>query len=210
MSISTTNRISSFIQFDPQETFEREYFVAHTSLKRYRAAVIVAIVVPLVVLTLPIYIAWSLADRDSDKAVGAALTVISLIPSAGLFLYFMLRKLRISYGYATLTNKRIIYYEYNVHPAVNYHFVKSLYLSDITAAQFYVERTVFRKSFLMALYTEFKALAVGGSKGWRGIRKLFSKSEHLEPGPDALEFVQAMSGQIAHRQFEPQWSSHTA
>jgi hypothetical protein len=209
MSMSSTARISSFIQFDPQESFEREYFISHTSLKRYRAAVIIAIVAPLVVLTLPIYIAWSLADRDSNKAVGAALTVISLIPSAGLFLYFMLRKLRISYGYATLTNKRIIYYEYNVHPAVNYHFVKSLYLSDITAAQFNVERTFFRKSFLMALYTEFKALAVGG-KSWQGILKIFSKSQHLEPGPDALEFVQAMSGQIAHRQFEPQWSSHTA
>jgi hypothetical protein len=94
-------------------------------------------------------------------------------------------------------------------PAVNYHFVKSLYLSDITAAQFKVERTFFRKSFLMALYTEFKALAVGG-KSSQGILKIFSKSQHLEPGPDALEFVQAMSGQIAHRQFEPQWSGHTA
>jgi hypothetical protein len=208
--MSTSNRISSFIQFDPQETFEREYFVAHTSLKRFRAGIIAIILVPMVVLTLPVYLASSLADRDSDRAIGTFLTVISLLPSAALFLYFFFRKPRVSYGYATLTNKRIIYYEYNAHPAVNYHYVKSLYLSDITAAQFYVERTVFRKSFLMALYTEFKALAVGGSKGWRGIRKLFSKSEHLEPGPDALEFVQAMSGQIAHRQFEPQWSTHTA
>src|SRR5262249_36059895 len=122
---------------------------------------------------------------------------------------FLFRKPRVSYGYATLTNKRIIYYEYNAHPAINYHYVKSLYLSDITAARFNVDRTFFRKSFLMALYTEFKALAVGG-KGWQGIFKIFSKSEPLEPGPDALEFVQAMSGQIAHRQFEPQWSSHTA
>ncbi len=208
--MSTSNRISSFIQFDPQETFEREYFVAHTSLRRFRAWSIAWIVSPLLILTLPLYIAWSLADRDSDRAIGAIVTVLSLIPSVVLFLYFLLRQPRVSYGYATLTNKRIIYYEYNPHPAVNYHFVKSLYLSDVTAAQFYVERTVFRKSFLMALYTEFKALGVGGSKGWRGFRKLFSKSEHLEPGPDALEFVQTMSGQIAHRQFEPQWSSHTA
>jgi hypothetical protein len=209
MSISTTNRISSFIQFDPQETFEREYFVSHTSLKRFRAGTIAIILVPMVMLTLPIYMASSLSDRDSDRAIGTFLTVISLLPSLGLFLYFMFRKPRVSYGYATLTNKRIIYYEYNAHPAVNYHYVKSLYLSDITAAQFKVERTFFRKSFLMALYTEFKALAVGG-KSWQGFLKIFSKSQHLEPGPDALEFVQAMSGQIAHRQFEPQWSSHTA
>ncbi len=209
MSISSPSRISSFIQFDPQETFDREYFISHTSLKRFRAGAIAAIVAPLIVLTLPVYIAWSMQERDADKAVGAILTVIFLIPSAVVFLYFLHRKPRISYGYATLTNKRIIYYEYNAHPAVNYHFVKSLYLSDITAAQFKVERTFFRKSFLMALYTEFKALAVGG-KSWQGILKIFSKSQHLEPGPDALEFVQAMSGQIAHRQFEPQWSSHTA
>jgi hypothetical protein len=208
MSISSSSRISSFIQFDPQETFEREYFISHTSLKRFRLGAIVAIMLPLVFPTLPACIAWSLS-LHSDKPVWAIITALSLIPPIGLFLYFLRRKQRVSYGYATLTNKRLIYYEYNSHPAVNYHFVKTLYLSDITAAQFKVERTFFRKSFLMALYTEFKALAVGG-KSWQGFLKIFSKSEHLEPGPDALEFVQIMSGQIAHRQFEPQWSSHTA
>jgi hypothetical protein len=212
MSISATNRISSFIQFDPQETFEREYFISHTSLKRFRAGAIAAILLVFVWFTIPAWIWWMNTGHggpESEQAVASVVLVVSLIPTAGLFLYFLLRKPRVSYGYATLTNKRIIYYEYNAHPAVNYHFVKSLYLSDITAAQFKVERTFFRKSFLMALYTEFKALAVGG-KSWQGILKIFSKSQHLEPGPDALEFVQAMSGQIAHRQFEPLWSSHTA
>ena len=209
MSTISSNRISSFIQFDPQETFEREYLVSHTSLKRFSARAIVVILLVFVWLALPAWIWWMHAGPEGEQAAASVALVLSLIPSAGVFLYFLLRKLRISYGYATLTNKRIIYYEYNSHPAVNYHFVKSLYLSDITAAQFKVERTFFRKSFLMALYTEFKALAVGG-KGWQGIFKIFSKSEHLEPGPDALEFVQTMSGQIAHRQFEPQWSSHTA
>jgi hypothetical protein len=212
MSISPSSHISSFIQFDPQETFEREFFVTHTSLKRFQVGNIVVILVTLLVLAFPAWLWWTIAGHegnDSEKAVSSVAFVLSLIPAAIVVLYYLLRKPRVSYGYATLTNKRIIYYEYNTHPAVNYHYVRSLYLPEITAASFSVDRTLFRKSFYMALYTEFEALKVGG-KTWLGILRIFSRPLHLEPGPDALEFVQTMSGQIAHRQFEPQWSSHTA
>jgi hypothetical protein len=205
--MSSSSRISSFIQFDPQESFEREFFITHTSLKRFRVGIFAAILGWTVLSGFVLFILMmALIFREPTPAI---VIFAFLIPLVALIVYFSLRKLKISYGYATLTNKRIIYYEYNTHEAENYHFVKSLYLFDITAAQFKVERTLFRKSFLMALFTEFKALAVGGTS-WLGIFKMFGKSQHLEPGPDALEFIQTMSGQIAHRQFEPQWSSHTA
>ncbi len=208
MSIAAnSNRISSFIQFDPQESFEREYFIAHTSMRRFRLATIGSILLWTAVCSVLLFVLIMLVVREDPNPF--ILLVSLLVPLVSVTLYYSLRRLRIAYGYATLTNKRIVYYEYNAHEAVNYHYVKSLYLDDITAAQFYVERTLFRKSFLMALYTEFKALAVGG-RSWQGFLKMFAKSEHLEPGPDAVEFVQAMSGQIAHRQFDPQASSHTA
>lgn len=173
------NRISSFIQFDPREKFEREYFIAHTSMKRFRLPNILAILVGL---------------------------LFFLIPGLILLVYFSFRKLKISYGYATITNKRILYYEYNPHEAENYHAVKSLYLADVTAAQFRVERTWLRKSFYMAMFAEFKALAVGG-ESWLGFLGILGKSGYLEPGPDALEFIQYVSGQVALRKFQPEWSS---
>ncbi|HEV2970749.1 MAG TPA: hypothetical protein VGY55_12330 [Pirellulales bacterium] len=200
------SRISSFIQFDPQETFEREFFITHSSLKRFRASAIALILVALLWFGGAGLVVLTTAE---EKSIGIIFFVLSLLPAILLFLYYFLRKPRVSYGYATLTNKRMIYYEYNSHEAVNYHFVKSLYLSDITAAQFSVQRSLFRKSFLMALFTEFKALTVG-AQSWLSWLKIFGKETHLEPGPDALEFIQTMSGQIALRQFDPQWSSHTA
>jgi hypothetical protein len=119
-----------------------------------------------------------------------------------ILLYLCFRKLRISYGYATITNRRVVYYEFNEHVAENYHYVKSIYLADITALQFRIERTWFRKSFYMSVFTEFKALAVGGEK-WLGLLSLFGKSDHLEPGPEALAFIQHVGGQIAAYQLRP-------
>ncbi len=197
------SRISSFIQFDTHEQFEREYFITHTSMKRFSLRVILWLVAGFILFAVPALLVWQERVANPWKTL---LLLLFALPELLLVLLFSLRKLKISYGYATITNQRILYYEFNEHHAENYHYVKSLYLADITAMSFGVERTIFRKSFRMAVFTEHKALAVG-AQSWTGWLKFRGSERHLEPGPEALEFIQHMAGQVVAHKFLPEASS---
>ena len=169
------HRVSSFIRLSPDETFERDYYIAHTSLKRFPARVITLILLGL---------------------------VLYIVPGIILLLYFAFKRLKISHGYAAITNERVIYYEFNEHPEENYQSVKTLHLRDITAAEFLIRRTVITRSFNMTFFTEKAGLAVG-AKGFIGLFTMFGKTTVLEPGPDALQFMQEMTGTLAARRFLP-------
>jgi uncharacterized membrane protein YeaQ/YmgE (transglycosylase-associated protein family) len=199
------NHISSFVRMDPNERFEREYFIAHSTMKRFRLwqLNLIALVFFLGFL-LGMVATEVLRFRPREGPMIGI--VIGLVAAALMVAYLCLRKLKISYGYATVTDRRLLYYEYSDHEAVNYHFVKSLYLADITAVQFRIERSLFRKAFGMAAFTEFKALGIGAEskQGWLSI---FNLEKRLEPGPDALEFIQQVSGEIAARKFSPESGS---
>ncbi len=198
--MSTASHISSFVQMQGDERFDREFYITHSSLHRFSIRMIVVFALWLI----PLAVAMLLTFKE--PAQGLVVLLVVAPPGVIAVLYFSLRKLRISYGYATVTNRRVLYYEFNAHPAENYHAVKSLYLSDITAMRFRLERGLLRRSFVMALYTESKALAVGAI-GWMGWLKLLGRSNRLEPGPDALDFIQYLSGQIALGQFQPESAS---
>ena len=118
--------IPSFVQFREGETFDREYYIAHTTLKRFPLGVIAVIVIGLIAF---------------------------ILPGLVLLAYFSFRTLRIGYGYATITNKRVIYYEFNEHPGVNYRHMRSLHVGEITGTQFRIDRRFWRKSFWMRLQT---------------------------------------------------------
>lgn len=198
--MSTASRISSFVQLDGAERFDREFFITHTTLRRFSIGMIVALLWWLGVVAA---LVWLPFEEEAPRIIALLIVVL---PGLIAILYFSLRSLRISYGYATVTNRRVLYYEFNNHPAENYHFVKSLYLSDITAVRFQIEQGLLRKSFAMTLFTESAALAVGATKrtGWL---KWLSRANRLEPGPDALEFIQYLSGQIALGQFQGESAS---
>jgi hypothetical protein len=199
------NRVSSFIRVDADERIEREFLIAHTSKRRFGLGQILPLVVFGLICLLSVAASESGSDRydrfgekryrsRSDEQF-EIIAIASGVITAVLALYFGLRQLKISYGYAALTDRRLIYYEYCDHEAVNYHFVKTLYLAEMTAAAFTIKRSFFSKSFAMAAYTDFKALVVGaeGNERWW---KVFGRAKPLQPGPDALEFIQYVTGVI--------------
>jgi hypothetical protein len=169
------NKVSSFVRFEEHESLERDYYIAHTSLKRFNSQAVLAIIMGFFVY---------------------------IIPGIILLLYFALRRLKISHGYAAVTNRRVIYYEFNDHPEENYQHIRSLHLEDITGIQLRIDRSLLRKSFAMIVWTEKKAIQVG-AMGFLGIFRFFGSTKTLEPGPDALQFVQDVSGHIAARRFAP-------
>ena len=87
--------------------------------------------------------------------------VFYLVPGIILLIYFGFRRLKISHGYAAITNERLVYYEFNEHPAENYQRVTTLHLGSITAIEFLVRRTFFTNSFQMTFFTEKAGLRVG-------------------------------------------------
>jgi len=165
--------ISSFVSFQEGESIQREYYVAHTTLKRFGSRTILFILLGLSML---------------------------IVPGVILIIYFSVRRLKISYGHASITDKRVIYYEYNAHPHENYRYLSSLHLADITGLYFRIDQSLFKKSFVMSIYTEKKGMHVG-AEGFLGFLRLFGKQNRLEPGPDAVKFVQEISGLIAGRKF---------
>jgi hypothetical protein len=78
----------------------------------------------------------------------------------------------------------------------------------LTGVTFQIERTWFSNSFHMILWSSKKAIVVG-AKGMLGLFNMFGSEKSLEPGPDALEFVRDMSGAIASRKFNPEFSSRS-
>jgi len=196
--------IPEFIRFESDEQFDRDYYITHTSKRRF----------PFPVLTLcgtllgfPLLMTLVILTRPGVR-FGNAMPVLllSFIPGILTTLYFALRRLKITHGHAAVTNRRVIYYEYNDHPEENFHRVESLHLADITGVRFFIDQTWIRRTFVMVFWTERKGLAVGAT----GLRGFFSflqgASKLLEPGPDALSFLQTMSGQIAARQHSPSGS----
>lgn len=167
--------ISSFVTFAQDEVFEREYFVAHTTMKRFPAGTIFIIIVGLFML---------------------------VVPGLILIAYHSLRRLKVSRGYAAVTNKRVLYYEYNDHPAVNYQHVRSLHVDQVTGMDFRVMRTFWMKSFYMILYTEQAGIQVG-AKSYINLLKSLGSQKILEPGPESLEFIQVMSGRVSASKFSP-------
>lgn len=165
--------IPSFIQFREGENFDREFYIAHTTLKRFPLGVIMLIL------------------------VGLAAYVV---PGVILIVYFALRKKKISHGYAAITDKRVIYYEFNSHPAVNYQHMRSLHVEEITGMQFRIDHKFWRKSFWMRLQTDEVAMLVG-ARGYLSLLKGRGSTKILEPGPDSVEFIQVMSGEVAARKF---------
>jgi hypothetical protein len=166
--------ISSFVKFAQDEAFEREYFIAHSTLKRFPAGVILMILGGLVFI----------------------------VPGLILLVYFSVRRLKISRGYAAVTNKRVLYYEYNDHPAVNYQHVRSLHVDQVTGMDFRVQRTFWKKSFYMVLYTEQAGIQVG-ARSYINLLKSLGSQHQLEPGPESLEFIQVMSGRVSASKFSP-------
>jgi len=169
------NQIASFIRLEHGEAIGREFYVVHSSTKRFSVGAIVAIIFG---------------------------CVLYLVPGIILAFYFRLRRIKVTHGYACITNKRIIYYEFNDHPQENFHSLNTVHLKDLSTIQFKIEQTLFAKSFDMKLSTS-KAGLVVGAVGAKGIFKYLNNNVQLEPGPDALEFVQIMSGEIAARKRIP-------
>ena len=166
-----SNQIASFVRLDSGEKINREYYITHSSKRRFSVGMILLVLVSLIPF---------------------------VVPGLALFIYFAVRRLRISHGYACSTNKRVIYYEFNDHPEENYHSIDSVHLEDVTAMHFKITRTLMGKSFDMTLWTTKSGLTVGATST-TGILKYFIGQSGLEPGPEALEFVQDMSGEIAER-----------
>ena len=180
--MSHAGKITSFVRLDQGETIEREYYITHTSKVRFGTRAITLIVAGLIF--------W-------------------IIPGVILIIYFALRQLKVSHGYAAVTPNRIIYYEYNDHPEESYQHIRSLHLEDITGVQLRTDRMWFSKSFQLVIWTEKKAMAVG-AKGLKGWLRIFAGEDILEPGPDALQFVQDVSGMIVARRFAPESASRSA
>ena len=174
-------RLSSFVKLHEGESFERDYYITHTNKRRFTVSAIALIL----------------------------FGFTAIIPGIILLIYFAVRPLKISHGFATLTNRRIIYYEYNTHSEQNYQCVKSVYLEDVTAVSAHIVRTLFRNSFVFAVYTESKGLAVGAT-GLVSIFNWFGNERTLEPGPEALEFIQLVTGRIADRRLSLTGATRTA
>jgi hypothetical protein len=197
--MSTLPKLSSFVRLDASEAFDRDYYITHSSKRRFtlvRLVILAAIALPC--LALGVSLMTVRFEGPLPAILGLAIIVI---PFSLAFLYFLFRGLKISHGYAAITNRRILYYEFNNHPAENYQHVKSLHLDDVTGIDFLVERTWFSKSLYMVIYTSKKGLVVG-AKSFLGWFNFFGSEKVLEPGPDALEFIQHMTGAIAARQLQ--------
>ena len=166
--------VSSFVRLAQGEMFGDTYYIAHTSKNRFPVQAILVIILGLCSFVFPGII---------------------------LVLYFAFRRQKISHGYACTTNKRIIYYQFNSHPEENYQAVHTLHLSDLTSVQFKIEQSILSKSFHMLAYSSKTGIQVGAS-GLSGIFSWFNSSTQMEPGPDAFEFIQVMSGEIAAKKIE--------
>jgi hypothetical protein len=198
------HKVSSFIRLGQNEVFDRDYYITHTNKRRFPIQVILLILLPFVGFFLVLYYSLS-AVAPPDGVILLGLGGF-LLPGAILLLYFGLRQLKISHGYAAITSERVIYYEFNEHPAENYQHVKTLHLKDITGVIFIIRRTLFTQSFSMVFWTEKKGISVG-ARGFLGFLRGCAGFTTLEPGPDALQFIQDMSGEIAARRFLPQSGS---
>lgn len=173
-SQTMSSTIPSFVRIADNESFEREYYIAHTNRKRFNVKAIFLIVAGFCCL---------------------------VVPGIVLLAYFGFRRLKVSHGYACVTSKRVVYYEFNEHPEENYRLVRSVHVDDLTSISFRISRTMVSKSFYMVLWTTRRGMVVGAA-GLLGRLNLFGDEQTLEPGPDALDFVRDMSGAIAARKFQ--------
>lgn len=105
------HKVSSFIRLGQNEVFERDYYITHTNKKRFPIQIILLILLPVVCFLLAnLFFLSTVADRSSFILLNFA---CFLLPGMVLILYFGLRQLRISHGYAAITSERVIYYEFN-------------------------------------------------------------------------------------------------
>ena len=173
MSINASvpkNPMTKFLKFSEREQRGREYYVCRANFRRFTLANVLAILFGFLCM---------------------------VVPGVILLLYFSLRKLKTSYGFATITSDRVIYYEYNEHPEVNYRAVRQANLKDISAVKLEIANWPWRQQFVFTVWTPSAlALAVGAE---RGLLSFLSFGNQLEPGPDADDFVQQLGTLIASK-----------
>jgi hypothetical protein len=193
----THQKLSSFVRFEDQETFERDYYLAHTNRRRFRWR---SIVLLLLMLAFMLFLTAGLIFGGFHWLPLAIILATGLIWLI-LVIYLSVRRLKISYGYAALTTRRLIYYEFNDHPEENYQHVVTAHLDDLTGVELRTSWSLFTRSFSMDVYTAQRAIRIG-ARGLVGLLNIFGKRTILEPGPDAVQFIQDMTGTIAARKHQ--------
>ena len=166
--IQTAAQIARFVRFAPGETQGREYHICSQDVRR-----------------------WSFA-RVCGVVAGL---LFYIVPGIILLLYFCFRRLKSTYGYAMVTGERLIYYEVNEHPTINFRFVRQVAIAEISGLRLSTEKALFRHEFAFAVWTRSApALSVGARQvGLSWLRG----GGGLEPGPDADEFIAQLSSLAA-------------
>jgi hypothetical protein len=220
MSDVPTQAVSRFLRFGEGEVRGREYYICRANYRRYPARVILVIAMVTIVLGAGGYF----LGRTGQTAAGL---VVFALPEVLMLLYFALRRLKTTHGFAAATGDRLLYYQYNEHPTINYHSVQQVHIRDISAIRLYVEKTWLTHEFVLTVWTpSAAALEVGATKHGGGAARLFRfpwifvtwlflpvwlmlrvggfffAGRSLEPGPDADEFAQQISTLIAQRRAE--------
>jgi hypothetical protein len=109
--------------------------------------------------------------------------------------YFLLRRLKITRGYATITRDRLIYYEHCDHAEENYHWVQQVATDSISAVMLGISKSWLHEEFVFTVWTDSAlALAVGAQGNL--LQRLLGKADILEPGPEADEFVQQLAALV--------------
>jgi len=185
--------IARFVSLNPGEEPGREYQVLIANHRRWTLrGVGLAVLVALVATGIATSIAAAItADRHQpDPAIAAAAGIGML---ALLLLRLALRRLKTVHGTAMVTNRRVLYYEYCLHPAENYHHTKQANVGDIAGVRLYIEQARFGRRFVLTLWSQASsALHIAGERSWR--TRLAGGSR--EPGRDTTAFVQDVSSII--------------
>jgi hypothetical protein len=164
------NPASKFLRFNEGEQKGREYYVCRAGFRRFTFGIFLAILVGF---------------------------LFYVIPGVLLLLYYSFRQLKTTHGFATITSDRILYYEYNEHPTINYRSVRQVNIRDVSAIKLTISKWPWRNEFVLTAWTPSAlGLAVGAT---RGLLASFSSEGQLEPGPDADEFVQQLGSLVANK-----------
>jgi hypothetical protein len=123
-----------------------------------------------------------------------------IAPPVLAFLFFLLRHRHNAFGYLALTNRRVLYYEYDAHPRQNYRYLAEARIQDITGIHLATGRSFLRRHMWIVVTTKRYApiyVAASGGLGFAAelLRTDASPSACI-PADDAIQCVQELGGRI--------------
>jgi hypothetical protein len=144
-------------------------------------------------------------ERDLEEASrggvhpGVAAGVV-LAPLAVVVLFFLLRHRPNSKGYLVLTNRRVVYYEYDEHPRENYRYVSEARLPEVTGIHLGTGRKLLTRYMYLIVTTKRYApicvSAVGGVSAVADLLRTDASPANCVPADDAIQCVQELGGRI--------------